>query len=71
MTEPAIRHGADAIVVVGDWISEYYFTAGVKGESFQSKVAERRKEWDGAEGHPTSRSHFAAERIGLETGSPH
>ena len=70
-TEPF--RGADALVVVGDWVSEYYLTADAKGDSFQAKVLERRKAWDGTApdgtgGRPTSRSRFLDERIDLETG---
>ena len=37
---------SDALIVGEDWISEHYFTTDAKSESFQSKVAERRKAWD-------------------------
>lgn len=39
---------SDALIVGEDWISEHYFTTDAKSESFQSKVAERRKMWDEA-----------------------
>src|SRR5512146_332797 len=37
---------SDALIVGEDWISEHYFTTDAKAESFQAKVAERRKAWD-------------------------
>ena len=37
---------SDALIVGEDWISEHYFTTDAKSESFQAKVAERRKAWD-------------------------
>jgi hypothetical protein len=37
---------SDALIVGEDWISEHYFTTDARSESFQSKVAERRKVWD-------------------------
>ena len=37
---------SDALIVGEDWISEHYFTTDAKSESFQAKVAERRKVWD-------------------------
>ena len=66
MTPTPAARATDALVVVGDWVSEYYFTADPKGESFQSKVVERRRGWD-AEDASTSRSRFTAARVELET----
>jgi Eco57I restriction-modification methylase len=37
---------SDALIVGEDWISEHYFTTDAKSQSFQAKVAERRKAWD-------------------------
>ena len=37
---------SDALVIGEDWISEHYFTTDAKSQSFQAKVAERRKAWD-------------------------
>ncbi|WP_228489077.1 hypothetical protein [Raineyella fluvialis] len=57
---------SDAIVDVEDWISEHFFTAEAKGESFQQKVLIRRKEWeelDGPDGSP--RSRFTSSRSKL------
>jgi len=60
---------SDALVVVEDWISEHYFTAEAKAETFHAKVVARRKEWDAADadGLETPRSRFLAVRRSLET----
>lgn len=58
----------DAIVVGEGWISEHYFTTDAKAQSFQAKVAERRKFWDSEsdEGRATARSRFTEARQQLE-----
>ena len=58
--------GADALIVVGDWISEHYFSPETKGESFQAKVVERRRTWDASE-HPTPAVAAHRTRAELET----
>ena len=37
---------SDAFVIGEDWISEHYFTADAKSQSFQAKILDRRKDWD-------------------------
>ncbi len=60
---------SDALIVGEDWISEHYFTTDAKSESFQAKVAERRKAWDedAKSGVGTVRSRFIAARGRLAT----
>ena len=60
---------SDALIVGEDWISEHYFTTDAKSESFQAKVAERRKAWDedAKNGAATVRSRFIAARGNLGT----
>ena len=60
---------SDALIVGEDWISEHYFTTDAKSESFQAKVAERRKAWDedAKSGAATVRSRFIAARSRLGT----
>jgi Eco57I restriction-modification methylase len=60
---------SDALIVGEDWISEHYFTTDAKSESFQAKVAERRKAWDedAKNGAKTVRSRFIAARGHLGT----
>jgi hypothetical protein len=60
---------SDALIVGEDWISEHYFTTDAKSESFQAKVAERRKAWDedAKTGATTVRSRFTAARRELGT----
>lgn len=60
---------SDALIVGEDWISEHYFTTDAKSESFQAKVAERRKAWDedGKNGAGSVRSRFIAARGRLAT----
>ena len=60
---------SDALVVGEDWISEHYFTTDAKSESFEAKVAERRKAWDedAKNGAATVRSRFIAARSHLGT----
>ncbi|MCF6376422.1 class I SAM-dependent DNA methyltransferase [Nocardioides KLBMP 9356] len=55
---------SDAIVVVGDWISEHYLTTDATKESFKARVLARRKEWDAAESE-TARSRFTGARVDL------
>jgi hypothetical protein len=57
---------SDALIVGEDWISEHYFTTDAKSESFQAKVAERRKAWD-AEAVTTVRARFTSARRELGT----
>jgi hypothetical protein len=57
---------SDAIVVGEAWISEHYFTTDARSESFQAKVLERRKAWDGAD-TGTARSRFTQARGDLES----
>ena len=74
---------SDALIVGEDWISEHYFTTDAKSESFQAKVAERRKAWDEdaktvrEDGDPESRvdtvrSRFLAARgsLGADLADP-
>ncbi|PNL17389.1 DNA methyltransferase [Micrococcus sp. FDAARGOS_333] len=56
---------SDAFVVVGDWLSEHFFTSDATKESFHALVLARRKQWDAAEGE-TSRTRFTSERAELE-----
>src|SRR6266487_5573126 len=60
---------SDALIVGEDWISEHYFTTDARSESFQAKVAERRKAWDedAKSGVGTVRSRFIASRGRLAT----
>lgn len=60
---------SDALIVGEDWISEHYFTTEAKSESFQAKVAERRKAWDeeAKNGTATVRSRFTEARRHLGT----
>jgi hypothetical protein len=60
---------SDALIVGEDWISEHYFTTDAKSESFQAKVAERRKAWDedAKNGADTVRSRFTAARREIGT----
>jgi hypothetical protein len=60
---------SDALIVGEDWISEHYFTTDAKSESFQAKVAERRKAWDedAKNGTDTVRSRFIGARRELGT----
>ena len=60
---------SDALIVGEDWISEHYFTTDAKSESFQAKVAERRKAWDedARNGTATVRLRFIAARGHLGT----
>ena len=60
---------SEALIVGEDWISEHYFTTDAKSESFQAKVAERRKAWDedAKIGPGTVRSRFIAARGRLAT----
>lgn len=55
---------SDAILVVGDWISEHYLTTDATKESFKARVLARRKEWDAAE-TDTVRSRFTGARADL------
>jgi hypothetical protein len=60
---------SDALIVGEDWISEHYFTTDAKSQSFQAKVAERRRAWDedAKNGAATARSRFVAARGQLGT----
>src|SRR5258708_10253864 len=60
---------SDALIVGEDWISEHYFTTDAKSESFQAKVAERRKAWDedAKSGAGSARWRFIAARRRLAT----
>lgn len=58
---------SDALIIGEDWISEHYFTTDATKESFQGRVIERRKEWDGAEDQSTTRSRFTAARAEIES----
>ena len=60
---------SDALIIGEDWISEHYFTTDAKSESFQAKVAERRKAWDEdtRSGAATVRSRFIAARSNFGT----
>jgi hypothetical protein len=60
---------SDALIVGEDWISEHYFTTDAKSESFQAKVAERRRAWDedAKSGAGSVRSRFIATRGQLGT----
>ncbi len=59
---------SDALLVGEDWISEHYFTTDATKESFQGRVMDRRKTWDGVEeGESTTRSRFTSARAELES----
>ena len=66
---------SDALIVGEDWISEHYFTTDAKSESFQAKVAERRKAWDEdakivrTDGDPDSRVDTVRSRFLAARGS--
>lgn len=55
---------SDAFVVVGEWLSEHYFTSDATKESFRAKVLGRRKEWEEQASSP--RERFTAARGDLE-----
>ncbi|WP_145951569.1 Eco57I restriction-modification methylase domain-containing protein [Micrococcus luteus] len=55
---------SDAFVVVGEWLSEHYFTSDATKESFRAKVLARRKEWEERASSP--RERFTAARGDLE-----
>ena len=55
---------SDAFVVVGEWLSEHYFTSDATKESFRAQVLARRKEWEGQTTSP--RERFTAVRGELE-----
>lgn len=55
---------SDAFVVVGEWLSEHYFTSDATKESFRAKVLARRKEWEEQASSP--REQFTAARGDLE-----
>lgn len=55
---------SDAFVVVGEWLSEHYFTSDATKESFRAKVLARRKEWEEQASSP--RERFTAARGDLE-----
>jgi len=55
---------SDAFVVVGEWISEHYFTSQATKESLQARVLARRKEREDQELSP--RERFTAKRGDLE-----
>ena len=59
---------SESILVGEGWISEYYFTSDARARSFQSRVLQRRKEWDAdaTDGHPTPRTRFGQQRQSLE-----
>ncbi len=57
---------SDALIVVGDWISEHYFTTDATKESYLARVLERAKEWKKAD-YETPRSRFTQARTGLAT----
>ena len=65
---------SDALIVGEDWISEHYFTTDAKSESFQARVAERRKAWDedAKNGAGSARSRFIASSavVGPVSGEP-
>lgn len=54
--------GSDAILVGGEWISEHYFTTDAASQSFQARVAARRKAWEEAKETGTTRTRFVASR---------
>ncbi len=58
---------SEAIVVGEDWISEHYLTTDAKSQSFQSRVLQRRADWDAedAAGGPSTRARFTAKRAEL------
>ncbi|GAA3605484.1 class I SAM-dependent DNA methyltransferase [Microlunatus ginsengisoli] len=57
---------SEALVVVEDWISEHFFTADSRNESFHALVQARRKEWDDV-GPASVRSRFTSKRSDWET----
>lgn len=57
---------SDALIVVGDWISEHYFTTDATKESYLARVLERAREWKKAD-YETPRSRFTQARTGLAT----
>ena len=52
----------DAILVAEEWISQQYFTADAKTESFTARVLARRKDWDGRKDEGTPRTRLVAAR---------
>ena len=57
----------DAFIVGEDWISEHYFNTESVKQSFQGRVAARRKDWDEREsaGEQTPRARLSAARGAL------
>ena len=55
---------SDAFIVGEGWISEHYFNTDATKQSFQARVAQRRKEWDALaeSGQTSSRAAFLAVR---------
>lgn len=55
---------SDAFIVGEGWISEHYFNTDATKQSFQARVAQRRKEWDALaeSGQESSRAAFLAVR---------
>ncbi|MGW9183832.1 DNA methyltransferase [Agromyces sp. NPDC055661] len=55
---------SDAFIVGEGWISEHYFNTNATKQSFQARVAQRRKEWDALaeSGHESPRAAFLAVR---------
>ncbi|MCY7413073.1 MAG: class I SAM-dependent DNA methyltransferase, partial [Salinibacterium sp.] len=61
---------ADEAIIVGEaWLSEHYFTTDAKSQSFQSRVLQRRKQWDDEDAEATLsvRARFTTARAQLET----
>lgn len=58
---------SDAFIVGEDWISEHYFNTESVKQSFQGRLAARRKDWDAREdaGEATPRSGLAAARAAI------
>jgi len=59
---------SEAFLVVGDWISEHYFTDDGRGETFLKQVKALRKQWDqdAKEGLDTPVTRFTAQRVNLQ-----
>lgn len=55
---------SDALIVGEDFVSEHYFTTDATSQSFNARVIDRRKQWESekADGQPTARSRFTAQR---------
>lgn len=59
---------SEAFLIVGDWISEHYFTDDGRGDTFLKQVKALRKQWDqdAKEGQDTPLTRFTSQRVHLQ-----